>query len=64
MDLELDAFVTTLAKFTHLESLSEIKQKNIECIHTLIEIAYTEGNNLRNSWKSVRSVNTRVDVFF
>jgi brefeldin A-inhibited guanine nucleotide-exchange protein len=54
MDLELDAFVTTLAKFTHLESLSEIKQKNIECIHTLIEIALTEGNNLRNSWKSVR----------
>jgi brefeldin A-inhibited guanine nucleotide-exchange protein len=53
MDLELDAFVTTLAKFTHLESLSEIKPKNIECIHTLIEIALTEGNNLRNSWKSV-----------
>jgi brefeldin A-inhibited guanine nucleotide-exchange protein len=54
-DLELarNAFVTTLAKFTFLNNLGEMKTKNMEAIKTLLDIAVTEGNNLRGSWQEV-----------
>jgi brefeldin A-inhibited guanine nucleotide-exchange protein len=52
-DLERNAFVSTLAKFTFLNNMTEIKAKNIEAIKALIEIAYTEGNYLNESWNDV-----------
>ena len=54
-DLELarNAFVTTLAKFTFLNNLGEMKTKNMEAIKTLLDIAVTEGNHLRSSWQEV-----------
>lgn len=54
-DLELarNAFVTTLAKFTFLNNLGEMKTKNMEAIKALLDIAVTEGNNLKGSWQEV-----------
>ncbi|KAJ3476149.1 hypothetical protein NLI96_g11367 [Meripilus lineatus] len=53
MELERNAFVTTLAKFTFLNNLGEMKTKNMEAIKTLLDVAVTEGNNLRGSWREV-----------
>lgn len=50
MSLELDAFASTLEKFTNLRMLKEIKRKNIECIKLFITIAESHGNYLRNAW--------------
>ena len=53
MELERNAFVTTLAKFTFLNNLAEMKPKNVEAIKSLLEIAVSDGNNLKASWKEV-----------
>lgn len=53
MDTERDAFVSSLAKFTYLITLKEMKQKNIECIKALLNIGMHEGNNLGPSWHYV-----------
>jgi brefeldin A-inhibited guanine nucleotide-exchange protein len=53
MSLERDAFVTTLGKFTFLNNLGEMKSKNMEAIKALLDVAVTEGNNLKSSWHEV-----------
>ncbi|CAL1701031.1 unnamed protein product [Somion occarium] len=53
MELERNAFITTLAKFTFLNNLGEMKTKNMEAIKTLLDVAVTEGNNLKSSWREV-----------
>ncbi|CAK5275581.1 unnamed protein product [Mycena citricolor] len=53
LELERNAFVTTLAKFTFLNNLGEMKTKNMEAIKTLLDIAVTEGNHLKSSWHDV-----------
>ncbi|KZW03822.1 hypothetical protein EXIGLDRAFT_743524 [Exidia glandulosa HHB12029] len=53
MDLERNAFVTTLGKFTFLNNLGEMKTKNMEAIKTLLDIAVTDGNQLKGSWHEV-----------
>jgi brefeldin A-inhibited guanine nucleotide-exchange protein len=55
MELERNAFVTTLAKFTFLNNLGEMKTKNMEAIKALLDVAVTEGNNLKGSWHEVLS---------
>mmetsp|Transcript_37723 Transcript_37723/g.69804 ORF Transcript_37723/g.69804 Transcript_37723/m.69804 type:complete len:1802 (-) Transcript_37723:138-5543(-) len=53
MDTERDAFVSSLAKFTYLTTLKEMKPKNIECIKALLAMGLSEGNNLGPSWQYV-----------
>ncbi|KAG8949407.1 guanine nucleotide exchange protein for ADP-robosylation factor [Tulasnella sp. 424] len=53
LELERNAFVTTLAKFTFLNNLGEMKAKNMEAIKALLDIAVTEGNHLKGSWHEV-----------
>lgn len=55
LELERNAFVTTLGKFTFLNNLGEMKAKNMEAIKTLLDIAVNEGNNLKGSWREVLS---------
>jgi brefeldin A-inhibited guanine nucleotide-exchange protein len=55
LELERNAFVTTLAKFTFLNNLGEMKAKNMEAIKALLDVAVTEGNNLKGSWHEVLS---------
>lgn len=54
--LERDAYVQALARFSLLtasSSITEMKQKNIDTIKTLITVAHTDGNYLGNSWHEV-----------
>lgn len=54
--LERDAYVQALARFTLLTAssgITEMKQKNIDTIKTLIMVAHTDGNYLGNSWHEV-----------
>uniref|UniRef100_A0A671WUV1 ARF guanine nucleotide exchange factor 2 n=1 Tax=Sparus aurata TaxID=8175 RepID=A0A671WUV1_SPAAU len=56
MQLERDAYVQALARFTLLtasSSITEMKQKNIDTIKTLITVAHTDGNYLGNSWHEI-----------
>ena len=53
METERNAFVSSLSQFTLLSNLREMKQKNIEAIKCLIQIANTDGNYLQDSWKEV-----------
>ncbi|KAF8918488.1 hypothetical protein CPB85DRAFT_1430659 [Mucidula mucida] len=53
LELERNAFVTTLAKFTFLNNLGEMKTKNMEAIKALLDVAVTDGNNLKGSWHEV-----------
>ncbi|XP_078456727.1 brefeldin A-inhibited guanine nucleotide-exchange protein 1-like isoform X1 [Lampetra planeri] len=56
MQLERDAYVQALARFTLLTAnsgITEMKQKNIDTIKTLIMVAHTDGNYLGNSWHEI-----------
>ncbi|QRV91209.1 Sec7 guanine nucleotide exchange factor [Ceratobasidium sp. AG-Ba] len=53
LELERNAFVTTLAKFTYLNNLGEMKTKNMEAIKALLDVAVSDGNHLRGSWHEV-----------
>uniref|UniRef100_A0A8D1T5J0 ARF guanine nucleotide exchange factor 2 n=1 Tax=Sus scrofa TaxID=9823 RepID=A0A8D1T5J0_PIG len=56
MQLERDAYVQALARFSLLtasSSITEMKQKNIDTIKTLITVAHTDGNYLGNSWHEI-----------
>lgn len=47
------AFVTALAKFTNLSNLKEMMAKNLEALKVLIDVALTEGDLLKGSWREV-----------
>jgi brefeldin A-inhibited guanine nucleotide-exchange protein len=53
MSLARDTFVSSLAKFTFLGSLKEMKWKNVESIRTLLSIAVIDGEYLGESWGPV-----------
>lgn len=64
MDLQRDAFVTTLTKFTFLSNLGEMKFKNIEAIKTLLDIASSvDGSYLKGSWKEVLTCVSQLERF-
>lgn len=61
LQLERDAYVQALARFTLLtvsSGITEMKQKNIDTIKTLITVAHTDGNYLGNSWHEVQVICT------
>lgn len=45
-----NTFVNALAKFTTLDSVREMKQKNVQCIKLLLTTALSEGEFLEESW--------------
>lgn len=53
MSLARDTFVSSLAKFTFLGSIKEMKRKNVESIRTLLSIAVEDGEHLGESWGPV-----------
>jgi brefeldin A-inhibited guanine nucleotide-exchange protein len=53
LDLQRTSFVTTLAKFTFLNNLGEMKTKNMEAIKSLLDVAVNEGNNLKGCWRDI-----------
>lgn len=40
-------------QFTTLNEIREVRPRNIECIRTLISLALSDGNHLRESWLDV-----------
>ncbi|KAJ7559093.1 hypothetical protein O6H91_04G069600 [Diphasiastrum complanatum] len=61
MQTQRDAFVTSLAKFTCLHSPSDIKQKNIDAIKTVLIIAEDDGNYLQEAWEHVLTCISRFE---
>jgi brefeldin A-inhibited guanine nucleotide-exchange protein len=57
------AFVSFLARFTNLYNLSEMKVKNVEALKVLIEVALTEGDLLRESWRDILTCISQLDRF-
>lgn len=57
------AFVSALAKFTHLNNISEMKPKHIEALKVLLEIAQSEGNLLKSSWRDVLTCVSQLERF-
>jgi brefeldin A-inhibited guanine nucleotide-exchange protein len=55
------AFVTSLAKFTNLSNLKEMMAKNLEALKVLIEIALTEGDVLKSSWREILTCISQLD---
>lgn len=53
MSLARDTFVSSLAKFTFLGSIKEMKRKNVESIRTLLSVAVIDGEYLGESWGPV-----------
>eukprot|EP00538_Stauroneis_constricta_P006079 CAMPEP_0119552528 /NCGR_PEP_ID=MMETSP1352-20130426/5482_1 /TAXON_ID=265584 /ORGANISM="Stauroneis constricta, Strain CCMP1120" /LENGTH=2147 /DNA_ID=CAMNT_0007598771 /DNA_START=318 /DNA_END=6761 /DNA_ORIENTATION=+ len=53
MSLARDTFINSLANFTFLGSIKEMKHKNIAAIETLLSIAVQDGEYLEESWGSV-----------
>ena len=52
LELERNAFVTTLAKFTFLNNLGEMKTKNMEAIKALLDILRVDDTSTqsKNRW--------------
>ncbi|KAI8941776.1 hypothetical protein NX059_002979 [Plenodomus lindquistii] len=63
LDSSRQAFVAFLARFTNLYNFSEMKARNMEALKTLIEIAHSEGNLLRESWREVLTCVSQLDRF-
>ena len=57
------AFVTALAKFTNLSNLREMMPKNVEALKVLLEVAQTEGNMLKTSWRDILTCVSQLDRF-
>lgn len=58
-----EAFVSALAKFTHLNNLSEMQAKHVEALKVLLDVAQTEGNLLKGSWKDVLTCISQLERF-
>lgn len=54
-DLEMPrvAFISALKNSTNLNNPSEMMAKNVEALKVLMEVAQTEGNLLKTSWKDI-----------
>eukprot|EP01088_Endostelium_zonatum_P015100 TRINITY_DN3564_c0_g1_i1.p1 TRINITY_DN3564_c0_g1~~TRINITY_DN3564_c0_g1_i1.p1 ORF type:complete len:1744 (-),score=398.50 TRINITY_DN3564_c0_g1_i1:89-5320(-) len=55
-------FVNSLAQFTNLSNINEIKPKNIESIKTLMIIAKSEGDYLSISWREVLQCISKLEL--
>ena len=63
LDTPRTAFVTALASFTNLGNLSEMMAKNLEALKVLIEVALSDGNMLKGSWRDVLTCVSQLDRF-
>ncbi|CAI5476702.1 unnamed protein product, partial [Closterium sp. Yama58-4] len=61
MQMQRDAFVTSLAKFTSLHSAADIKQKNVDAIKSLLLVAEDDGNYLQDAWEHVLTCVSRYE---
>ncbi|KAK9241341.1 hypothetical protein V1525DRAFT_351858 [Lipomyces kononenkoae] len=64
-DIELAriSFVSALAKYTNLQNIGEMKSKNVEGTKALLDIALSDGNLLKDSWKDVLTCVSQLERF-
>ncbi|KAF9972974.1 Brefeldin A-inhibited guanine nucleotide-exchange protein 2 [Actinomortierella ambigua] len=53
MEVERDAFISSLAKLTGMNHVSEMQPKNVQAIRTLLKVANTMGEHLEGNWNLV-----------
>ncbi|KAF9913913.1 Protein transport protein sec71 [Lobosporangium transversale] len=53
MEVERDAFISSLAKLTGMNHVSEMQPKNVLAIRTLLKVANTMGEYLESNWNLV-----------
>jgi brefeldin A-inhibited guanine nucleotide-exchange protein len=63
LDDARQAFVASLARFTNLYNLSEMKAKNLEALKALLEVAQLEGNALKGAWREILTCISQLDRF-
>ncbi|OBA23562.1 Sec7-domain-containing protein [Metschnikowia bicuspidata var. bicuspidata NRRL YB-4993] len=54
-DLEYakQSFIGALVQFQNLNNIEDIRSKNVDAMHVMLEIAVSEGNYLHKSWTAV-----------
>ena len=57
------AFVASLSRSTNLYNLSEMKAKHVEALRALLDVAHTEGNLLKESWRDILTCISQLDRF-
>lgn len=57
------AFVSSLARSTNLYNLSEMKARNLEALRALLEVAFSEGDRLKESWRDILMTISQLDRF-
>jgi brefeldin A-inhibited guanine nucleotide-exchange protein len=57
------AFVSSLGRSTNLYNFSEMKAKNVEALRALLDVAHTEGNLLKESWRDILTCISQLDRF-
>ncbi|SCV04177.1 LANO_0G08636g1_1 [Lachancea nothofagi CBS 11611] len=60
-DYARTSFVGALVQFANLQNIQEIKIKNVNATVVLLELALTEGNFLKNSWKDILLLVSQVE---
>lgn len=51
-----NTFLHALSKFTTLDTVREMRSKNVQCIKLLLNVAFTEGEYLEESWLQILQV--------
>jgi brefeldin A-inhibited guanine nucleotide-exchange protein len=63
LDNPRQAFIQSITRFTNLYNLSDMKQKNVEALRVLLDVAHTEGNALKTSWRDILTCISQLDRF-
>ncbi|KAK9286659.1 hypothetical protein L1049_015059 [Liquidambar formosana] len=61
MQTQRDAFVTSVAKFTFLHCVADMKQKNVDAVKAIISIAIEDGNYLQEAWEHILTCLSRFE---
>eukprot|EP01015_Nassula_variabilis_P034843 TRINITY_DN8658_c0_g1_i1.p1 TRINITY_DN8658_c0_g1~~TRINITY_DN8658_c0_g1_i1.p1 ORF type:complete len:161 (-),score=23.05 TRINITY_DN8658_c0_g1_i1:37-519(-) len=61
MTTQKDAFLFAMTRFTSLDEPKKFAQKNLECIKAVLELSLTQGNHLKNAWKHVIEIMSKLD---
>ena len=61
LELERKGFISNLSKFITLESIHDIKMRNVESAKMLLQIAYADGNYLDSYWPTVINLISQID---
>lgn len=50
-----------MTRFTSLDEPRKFQYKNLECIIAVLKLSLTQGNLLKNAWKHVLEITSKLD---